>query len=171
MTDTKENAQAMVDMLNDFLAADPVACSRLMASEVPCSPSLLDHPRLIPWDYPNGAHGIRFLGVVNALFSPEHRVSVSVDGDEILKFSVADVTRWSKQTNNDLAEKMSPEEVRDTLNEFRVGGLRWELSEHRSSVVGEGVNNSGNPESAVVAIGVARDTAKRLRAVASKETE
>lgn len=107
MIDTRENAQAVVDLLRSMYAADPRATRALFAHRVACNRALADHPAVIvrgkdepylPAEGPTrGDWDVGFLGVVNALFGPGHRVAAVLDDatGELAEdaFRVVDVSR------------------------------------------------------------------------------
>lgn len=89
MIDTRENAQAFVDILRSMYQTDPAATKALFAHRVPCNRALAEHPTIIvrgkeeprfPFEGTNrGDWDVGFLGIVNALFGPAHRVAVLAD--------------------------------------------------------------------------------------------
>lgn len=98
---TRDNAQAVVDLFRSMLATDPAATRALFGFRVGCNQALADHPAVIvrgsdePWmpaeGPPRGRWDVGILGVVNALFGPTHRVATVCDDvtGEVLDFKVA----------------------------------------------------------------------------------
>ena len=92
MIDTRENAQVVVDLLNDLMRADPRAVKNLFTTRVPCNHELADHSHVIVKPLDDGAFDVGFLGIINALFGSEHRIGIKVDlmdatsdNDEVIK--------------------------------------------------------------------------------------
>lgn len=91
MIDTKENAQAVVDIFNDLFKADPVAATKLFLNRVDCNDAVADHPRIIAVGA-LGAWAVGFIGLINGLFSEKWLVSMVVDDDRLSGFRVVDVS-------------------------------------------------------------------------------
>lgn len=95
--DTQENAQAIVDLLNELIAADPVAAQAVYSRGVPCNRAVADHPRFIVNPITSGRTSrseIRILGILNGLFSEAHRIAAVIDDDtgKLERFSVIDLS-------------------------------------------------------------------------------
>lgn len=103
--DTAANAAAVAALFRSMLEADPAATRALFSFRVGCNQALADHPTVIvrgegePWlpaeGPPRGRWDVGFLGVVNALFGPTHRVATICDDvtGEVQDFRVVDVLR------------------------------------------------------------------------------
>lgn len=79
MIDTHENAQIVVDLLNDIYKTDPDATRKLFTTRVQCNQALADHSHVIVKPLDDGKYDVGFLGIINALFGASHRVGIKVD--------------------------------------------------------------------------------------------
>lgn len=92
---TRENAQAIADLLNDLARLDPIVAKTLVLSRYECNADVADHPNfLVADDLPHVKYAIGFLGVINALFDATHRIAISLDANDLslVGFEVVDVS-------------------------------------------------------------------------------
>lgn len=93
--DTRENAEAVAAFLNDALVTAPDAVRALMAASVPVDVDACEDAPIVVARGPDGDWRLRPIGLINGLFSANHRVAeVYVDGapDRIARFVVLDLT-------------------------------------------------------------------------------
>lgn len=90
--DTQENAQAIVDLFNEFYKADPEAATKLFSTRVACNDAVADHPSIIV-SGGTGEWRVGIAGVLNGLFGEEHRIAMLIEDDGRLSgFKVAKVS-------------------------------------------------------------------------------
>lgn len=94
--DTPENAQAIADLLNELLAADPNLAQRMFSQRFGCSKKLIASPTFPVSDTATGGQ-IGVLGVINGLFSEKNMIAASQDQKtgKILRFQVMDLSGGS----------------------------------------------------------------------------
>lgn len=59
-------ARRVVELMNEMLAADPVATRSLMINRTPCNKTLAEHPTVQVWRQ-EGGYAVTLMGILNGL--------------------------------------------------------------------------------------------------------
>lgn len=114
--DCRENAQAIVDLFNDFYKTDPEAASALFSIRVPCNDAVADHPDIVVAGNP-GSWKVGVLGLLNGLFGEKNRIGMWANTNGSLASPGFLVT--------DVSVKKHAIEDSEVLGEFLDGNLRF----------------------------------------------
>lgn len=96
MMDSRENAQTIVDLFNEFYETDPDAATLLVGLRFSCNDAVAEHPRFLAAGEP-GKPSIGIVGLLNAMFSESHRIGICIDDDQIITgFALVDVSPKGK---------------------------------------------------------------------------
>lgn len=97
---TREDAQAIVDILNDLYCVDESAASLLVETRHPCNDGVVNHPDFIACES-EGQWRIGFLGIINSLFDSTHRVAANYDDEhKLVGFNVCDFSVREEEVTN-----------------------------------------------------------------------